>query len=491
MYILFFALRVLLAIIPQALPYADEMWQGPEIAHNDVFGYGWLTWEWTRDQPLRGPIYHSLFSLLYWILNKLNLDHPQIIAYGPRILQCAISAIYDIYLIKLLTLEGIRNKLYIILVNYTLWFSLNCFSKTLINTFETILFTLALYHWVQYLQTNRNKNNLLCRLLVIVNVMARQSSIIPWIFIWPYHLLTAKTNLKGRFQILVINGITLILLIILSISVDSLYHGKLTSTFYNFLEFNLLSGMSSFYGVHDRLWFITQGLPYVQLGWVISFIIGIYSYIKKGIFSAQPLRLMYYMIFTILMLSLSAHKEDRFLLPLFPIIIYFICLGLEYLDKIKWKKIKKIIILLAVISNISFFILMNTYQDVGALKTMSILRQRNATEVQFFTQCHRTPFYSFIHKNISMTFPDCSPTNDVTSLETYQLHQDSAKYIQQKLQQSKLPSHIVIYNYLMNDNVKKLLDQYDQIESIYHQYYTDTYFEDQKNIYINIYELHQ
>lgn len=67
------------------------------------------------------------------------------------------------------------------------------------------------------------------------------------------------------------------------------------------------------------------------------------------------------MIFTILMLSLSAHKEDRFLLPLFPIIIYFICLGLEYLDKIKWKKIKKIIILLAVISNISFFILMNTY----------------------------------------------------------------------------------------------------------------------------------
>lgn len=63
--------------------------------------------------------------------------------------------------------------------------------------------------------------------------------------------------MKGRFKILVINGLTLLLLFAFSISVDSLYHGKLTSTFYNFLEFNLLSGMSSFYGVHDRLWFIT------------------------------------------------------------------------------------------------------------------------------------------------------------------------------------------------------------------------------------------
>lgn len=47
------------------------------------------------------------------------------------------------------------------------------------------------------------------------------------------------------------------ILLITSITIDSIYHGKLTSTFFNFLEFNLLSGMSSFYGVHDKLWFIT------------------------------------------------------------------------------------------------------------------------------------------------------------------------------------------------------------------------------------------
>ena len=27
---------------------ADEFWQGPEVAHRVVFGYGHLTWEWQR-----------------------------------------------------------------------------------------------------------------------------------------------------------------------------------------------------------------------------------------------------------------------------------------------------------------------------------------------------------------------------------------------------------------------------------------------------------
>lgn len=75
--------------------------------------------------------------------------------------------------------------------------------------------------------------------------------------IQPHFLLTFKTDLYGKFKIILENFITLVILIITSITIDSIYHGKLTSTFFNFLEFNLLSGMSSFYGVHDKLWFIT------------------------------------------------------------------------------------------------------------------------------------------------------------------------------------------------------------------------------------------
>lgn len=73
------------------------------------------------------------------------------------------------------------------------------------------------------------------------------------------------------------------------------------------------------------------------------------------------MRLLSYMIFTIGVLSLSAHKEDRFLLPLFPIIIYFICAGIEHIEKLNWKKVKLTLIAIGVISNLIFFILMNTY----------------------------------------------------------------------------------------------------------------------------------
>ena len=89
-------------------------------------------------------------------------------------------------------MEGVKSSITIVLVNYTLWYSLELFSKTLINTFETILFTFALYNWIKYLdlekmmankylsldkiQSNNYRNerpNIYCRLFMILNVLSR------------------------------------------------------------------------------------------------------------------------------------------------------------------------------------------------------------------------------------------------------------------------------------------------------------------------------
>ncbi|KAM3137750.1 hypothetical protein pb186bvf_010170 [Paramecium bursaria] len=507
--LLYLVVRISIALLSPTYSFPDETWQGPEIAHRDVFGYGWLTWEWTSDSPLRSPVYPSFFSLFFYIIKNLNLDYGYVVAIGPRILQGALSAIYDYYLVRLLNLEGVKSSITIVLVNYTLWYSLEFFSKTLINTFETALFTFALYNWIKHLElekmmTNkylsldkgksndyRNERfNYYCRLFMILNVLSRQSAIIPWVFIWPFHLLTAQTNLQGKIKILIVNVITLMILLSTSIIIDLLYFKKFTSTFYNFLEFNLLSGQSAFFGVKEPTWFIFKGIPYVCLGWIIFFILGIYHDIQLKIYKGKSLRFLYYMLFTITILSLSAHKEDRFLLPLIPLIIYFICLGIEYINKFNLPKLKFFLIAIAIISNIGFVICLNTFQNVGALKTMSILRNRDVSSVYFFIQCHQTPFYSFLHKNIPMEFPDCSPTDDITKLESYQLQQDPAKYIKKKLEKSN-PSHIVINNYLINSDVEKLIQDYHMIETVYHQYWIDTYFEDQYNVEFVIYELNK
>lgn len=31
------------------------------------------------------------------------------------------------------------------------------------------------------------------------------------------------------------------------------------------------------------------------------------------------------------------------------------------------------------------------------------------TSIHFWTPCHATPYYSYLHQNVSMWFPDCSP----------------------------------------------------------------------------------
>lgn len=55
----------------------DEYWQSIEIAHNYVFNYGYLTWEWTN--KIRGFSYPLLFVPVYELLKKLNIDNTELI----------------------------------------------------------------------------------------------------------------------------------------------------------------------------------------------------------------------------------------------------------------------------------------------------------------------------------------------------------------------------------------------------------------------------
>ena len=52
----------------------DEYFQCVEVAHESVFGYGSLTWEWKPDRPMRSFLYPSLFALPLSILKvRLHL----------------------------------------------------------------------------------------------------------------------------------------------------------------------------------------------------------------------------------------------------------------------------------------------------------------------------------------------------------------------------------------------------------------------------------
>lgn len=40
---------------------------------------------------------------------------------------------------------------------------------------------------------------------------------------------------------------------------------------------------------------------------------------------------------------------------------------------------------------------------------MSCITENPETSIHFWAPCHATPYYSYLHQNVSMWFPDCSP----------------------------------------------------------------------------------
>ena len=67
--------------------------------------------------------------------------------------------------------------------------------------------------------------------------------------------------------------------LLLSLVVDWICYGKLVNVYYNFLEFNFLSDLGSFYGTHPWHWYLSQGLV-VLLG---SHIFPLLYAARKGI----------------------------------------------------------------------------------------------------------------------------------------------------------------------------------------------------------------
>jgi phosphatidylinositol glycan class B len=65
----------------------------------------------------------------------------------------------------------------------------------------------------------------------------------------------------------------------LSSVIDWIFYGKIVNVYYNFLEFNFLNDMGSFYGSHPWHWYFSQGLIVILASHTI--LLGVAAY--KGI----------------------------------------------------------------------------------------------------------------------------------------------------------------------------------------------------------------
>ncbi|GJX62428.1 GPI mannosyltransferase 3 [Tanacetum coccineum] len=153
----------------------DEHWQALEVAHRVTFGYGHLTWEWTKG--IRSYLHPMLFAVLYKVLSILHLDTPLFMIKAPRLLQSIFSAFGDLYLFKLShVLYGGRVAQWALFAQLSNWFMFYCSTRTLSNSLETV-------HTV----------------ITVIACAIRPTSAIIWLYVGLMELFVSRDRLKFVF----------------------------------------------------------------------------------------------------------------------------------------------------------------------------------------------------------------------------------------------------------------------------------------------------
>jgi hypothetical protein len=307
------AFRLANALLVQTYFNPDEFWQGPEVAHKLVFGYGHETWEWWAGSRIRGYAHPLLYAALYRGLAVLGLDSRWAVKQGPRLLHGVLAAVGDWFLYRLAERHwGSRVAWWALFCQVTSWFTFYCAVRTFSNSVEAVCATIALYYWVwpgeqppeatnafttrgsatarepahqcaaisdtrpaykttdesweeavREAATSERRRRRIALVWVGIAVVMRPAGLAMWLYVVLVHVaLLSGAWSRLRF---VVGEVLPVAAVVLAVStcVDRACYGTWTLVILNFLNFNVVHGGAAAYGSHPWFWYITQGLPTV------------------------------------------------------------------------------------------------------------------------------------------------------------------------------------------------------------------------------------
>jgi len=261
--------------------------------------------------------------------------------------------------------------------------------------------------------------------LAAIACFFRPTNGVLWIFLGLALLFQYRKSLKALINIIYHVLIILAFTLILSIGIDKLYFNEWVISPWNFIKFNIIENISIFYGFNSWHWYFSIGLPFIGYTFLIFMI--------PGIILSDTHILFYLLLWTVGVYSNFVHKEYRFIYPIIPIVFFYAghCLDLisKYDQKVKsfikkgiWKSVA-----LLILTNIPLaFYIANIHQR-GVMDATNFLRnevrKHDVDGILYLMPCHSTPFYSYIHKNITMDFLTCEPPIG-EDIHTYKSEED-------------------------------------------------------------------
>ncbi|ELU03730.1 hypothetical protein CAPTEDRAFT_107850 [Capitella teleta] len=462
------AFRVINALILQTSFVPDEYWQSIEVAHNMAFSYGAKTWEWRHG--LRGYLYPLIFAIPYKILGILGLDNRIVLIKLPLLIQAVFAALADVYLYKLSSkLSGVRVGRWSLLCQLTSWFTFYCAPRTLTNSLETALTTIAMHHfpWPGY----SRKAHWKYLVLVGVAVVIRPTAAIVWIPMVLWHLRMYFHCFWDVFRLYVEKGF---LILAVSSIIDRYFYGKWVYVHLNFLEFNVFSGLGSFYGTHPWHWYLSQGLAVILGIQLFPFVLAV----KNGL---QP-TFIKIIAWTVAVYSCLGHKEFRFIFPILPLAMHLSGLYLALLlDVSSWLPCSKssFFVTILIAGNLPLALYTSLIHQRGTLDVMRFIYEessRNASlSVVSLMPCHSTPHHGYLHRNISLRFLTCEPNLDLVANYTDEsdvFYEDPVAWLNKTYATSSLPSHIVMFDVLLprvSDFISR--NSYEKCAEFFHSHF--------------------
>ncbi|KAL3278421.1 hypothetical protein HHI36_013743 [Cryptolaemus montrouzieri] len=416
---------------------------------------------------IRSYVHPLIFSLLYKFLAIFDLDTPSLLITLPRIFQAALSAYADVCFYEWC---GLRK--WAIFASGCSWFLFYMGSRTLINSFETAISTIALSMFPWPGKVTEEKLDFLW--LVGFICIVRPTSAIMWFPLCLYHLMITKHS--WSFLIFTKYMPTGILILMMSIIIDSLAHGSFVISFYEFLKFNVLQDGASFYGALPWYWYMSFGLPAVLGVHLMPFILATLVILKHRKIHQNELAMLGTIVFTVAVLSFLPHKEFRFLLPILPLILYVTSRFLSVWSRKARELHLWLVAGIFLIGNIVPAYYLGMVHQRGTLDVMPHLREiaerdHVNTSFLFLMPCHSTPMYSHLHVNVSTRFLTCNP--NLNNSENYVdevtlFYNDPNSWLRHNYPPNgTLPSHIITFDSLV-PSIMDILSRYKTVLTIFH-----------------------
>lgn len=327
----------IVAAIWSTITDCDETYNYWEPGHFMIYGKGLQTWEYSPVYSLRSYTY-LLFQLAPAYLYNVLLNPDKLLAfYFQRCLMGLVCAGCEVYFYKSVCREfGIhvgRLMLVFLLFSPGMFIASTAFLPSSFSMYMTMLSIGAWYH----------------RKYELAVLATALSSILSWPFASligvpiAYDMLVRRKELLKFFNWFMIS---LFVVLVPVVHIDSLYYGKLVVAPLNILLYNVFTNHGpDLYGTEPWYFYVLNGFlnfNFIFLASLITPVALVLVYKIVSVNARNPACLPYTLSLSPLYLwfivfFFQAHKEERFLFPVYPLICLCGALTVDALQKIYFR----------------------------------------------------------------------------------------------------------------------------------------------------------